>query len=143
MILKNKLNNLLLQNISIYITIFLEQIRSVSAPTVAAEDDYIYIYIYIYLHVQILMLNSLLSLTCRVWLESVRVWTHRERQFSHRERQNHTHGACASVRQIGMASHILECDIIFIGIWHHIIYIAIWNHIFWNVASYLLEYGIT
>ena len=82
------------------------------------------------------------------------VWTHRVRQ---RERQatklslvarvvawkfGCTHRLRACVRQIGMASYILEYDIIFIGIWHHIISIGIWNHIYWNVASYLLECGI-
>ena len=32
-----------------------------------------------------------------------------------------------------MESYLLECGIIFIGIWHHI---------YWNEASYLWEYGI-
>ena len=61
-----------------------------------------------------------------------------------------SHRLRACVRQIGMASYIywnmtsylLEYDIIFIGIWHHIIYIGIWSHIYWNVASYLLFIGI-
>ena len=34
-----------------------------------------------------------------------------------------------------MTSYLLEYDIIFNGILHHIIYIGIWNHIYWNVAS--------
>ena len=45
----------------------------------------------------------------------------------------HTGFVRASLRQIGMASYLLECGIIFIGIWHHK---------YWNVASHLLEYGI-
>ena len=53
------------------------------------------------------------------------------------------------------ASYLLEYDIIFIGIWHHIywnvalylleyviIFIGMWHYIYWNMSSYLLEYGI-
>ena len=62
------------------------------------------------------------------------------------------------MENIGMESYLilLECGIIFIGIWHHIywnvasylweydiIFIGMWHHIYWNEASYLLEYGIT
>ena len=88
---------------------------------------------------------------------SHRVWMHRERQATKLSivarvvawKFGCTHRLRACVRQIGMASYILEYDI-FIRMWHHIywnmasyIYIGIWNHIYWNVASYLLEYGIT
>ena len=48
----------------------------------------------------------------------------------------------ACVRQIGMASYILEYDIIFIGIWHHIYWDMASYHIYWNMESYLLECGI-
>ena len=52
-----------------------------------------------------------------------------------------------------MESYLLECGIIFIGMWHHIywnmashkfeyavIFIGICCHIYWNMLSYLLEY---
>ena len=49
-----------------------------------------------------------------------------------------------------MESYLLECGIIFIGIWHHInwnilleydiILIGICCHIYWDMMSYLLEY---
>ena len=96
----------------------------------------------------------------------VSVWTHRERQ-----RERHatklslvarvvawkfgcTHRLRACVRQIGMASYILEYDIIHIGMWHiywnvashkleyAVIFIVICCHIYWNMLSYLLEYII-
>ena len=54
-----------------------------------------------------------------------------------------------------MESYLLECGIIFIGIWHHInwnmlsnvleyvvISIGICCHIYWNIKSYLVEYVI-
>ena len=62
-----------------------------------------------------------------------------------------------------MESYLLECDIIFIGMWHHIywnmashkleyavicileydiILIGIYCHIYWNMLLYLLEYVV-
>ena len=54
-----------------------------------------------------------------------------------------------------MTSYLLEYDIIFIRIWHHIywdmasyileygiIFIEMWHHIYGNMASYLLQYDI-
>ena len=59
------------------------------------------------------------------------------------------------VRQIGIASYLLECGSILIGICCHIywnmqsylleyavIFIVICCHIYWNMLSYLLEYVI-
>ena len=102
----------------------------------------------------------------------LRVWTHRERQATKLSlvarvvawKFGCTHRLRACVRQIGMASYILEYDIIFNRIWHHIywdmasyhicwnmesyllecgiIFIGIWHHINWNMLSYLLEYAV-
>ena len=53
-----------------------------------------------------------------------------------------THRLRACMRQIGMASYILEYDIIFIRIWHQIYWDMASYHIYWNMESYLLECGI-
>ena len=66
-----------------------------------------------------------------------------------------SHRLHACVRQIGMASYILECGVIFIAICCHIywnmlsylleygnIFIGICCHIYWNMVTYLLEYAV-
>ena len=71
--------------------------------------------------------------------------------FVARTRQNlvcsHRFRAC--VRQIGMASYLLEYMASYLLEYmasylleHGIIFIRIWHHIYWNMASYLLGYGI-
>ena len=111
-------------------------------------------------------------------LSPLRVWTHRERQHERQASKLSCHLSLAlslenlgvrcrlraCVRQIGMASYILEYDLIFIRIRHHIywdiasyhiywnmesyllecgiIFIGMWHHIYWNMLSYLLEYAV-